>query len=155
MADDRGFTLVELLLVLLIVAIAAGLTVPNFSKTYARIQLKKTAEDLAYLMRYAQSRAVVKNRPVRLTFDEEFSRYWLTEATAEDNEEFARISGRWGKTYPVSEKIEVFSDKLFVTFYPDGHMDRQLIYVTREERTLTISTREQRGYVRVFDEKVE
>ncbi|MBI3617245.1 MAG: prepilin-type N-terminal cleavage/methylation domain-containing protein [Candidatus Omnitrophica bacterium] len=75
---DRGFTLIEILLVVVIMAVIAALAVSNFSRTYAGIELRKAADDLAYRMRYAQSYAVTKNTRARLEFDPLFTQYWLT-----------------------------------------------------------------------------
>ncbi len=69
----RGFTLVEILLVVVIMAVIAVLAVPNFSRTYAGIELHKTADDLAYRMRYVQSYAITKNTRARLEFDPSFT----------------------------------------------------------------------------------
>ena len=93
-----GFTLIEVILVVLILSVIAGLTIPRFSSTYNRFILQKSVEDLAYIMRYAQSRAITKNRVIRLEFDSTLSQYWLTQAEPHQIKEdpmdqFERFSG--------------------------------------------------------------
>ena len=154
---ESSFTLLEIILVVLIVAVIAGLTVPNFSKTYADIELKKGAEDLAYLMRYAQSRGVMKNIKTRLEFNPEFSEYWITEAVKDDEgeqeKEFKRIPGRLGRRFNVPLGIKIELEDEFIYFYPDGSMDKEYIHVCNEKRCLVVSTKEKRGDVLVLEEE--
>ena len=51
--EKFGFTLVEILLVLLIIGIIAGLSIPNVSRTYTTFLLNRTTNDLSSLIRYA------------------------------------------------------------------------------------------------------
>ena len=154
-----GFTLIEIILVLLLFSIIAAITIPNFSQTYKTLTLKKTADDLAYLMRYAQSRAVTKNRQMVLQFDGEFSKYWLAQSTAQEEsqgeKQFERIATQMGRTFFLSDGLKIESEAQAVYFYTDGTMDKERIFVCREQRCFTISTQEQRGEVLVADSKVE
>ena len=156
----RSFTLVEIILVVLILSIVAGLAVPNFSRAYEQILLKKSTEDLAYLMRYAQSRAVIKNKKMRLEFDESLSKYWLTQESAEgssaDQEQaFQRIPSSVGRSFLISDKIKLEMTGSPILFFPDGQIDQLRVYLCQEEKCRTISTQEQRGRVRVFDSKLQ
>jgi hypothetical protein len=154
---EKSFTLLEIILVILVIGVIAGLTVPNFSKTYADIELKKGAEDLAYLMRYATGRAVIKNIKTRLEFNSEFSQYWLAEEIKDSVEagegEFKKISGRLGKKFNIPSGIKIELEDEFVSFYPDGSMDKKYIYVCNEKRCLIVSTKEKRGDVLVLEEE--
>ena len=155
-----GFTLIEIILVLLLLAIVSGLTVPNFSKTYQRLELKKAANDIAYLMRYAQSRAIAKGHQIRFEFAEDFTGYELKEQSSDKkqaDEEFKNISGRLGNHFQVPQILHVSSEDTVINFFPDGTIDKQRISVcsVKEEKCFTISTQEQRGRVLVFHEKLE
>lgn len=146
----QGFTLVEVLLAVVILSVIAGLAVPNFSRGYRRFRLKKAAGDLAYAMRYAQSRAVVKNRQVKLEFDSEFSGYRLWEEIVDGAPAFQKMTGRFGKFFNLPEGLKTEGDVSAVSFYPDGSMDRQRFYVCDDHECFTVSTKEQRGHVRLF-----
>lgn len=152
---NKGFTFIEIILVILILSVIVAITVPNFSRTYGTFQLKKTANDLAYIMQYAQSRAVTRNQLMRLEFNADFSKYWLTEK--KDNvDQFDRFRGRLGKIFDISQKTKVIADKKVVNFYPDGTIEKQYLYVCDDkQKCLTVSTKEQRGYVQVLDFKKE
>ena len=156
----NAFTMVEILLVLVILGIIAGLTIPNFSHTYKSLELKKSAEDLTFLMRYAQSRAVTKNLTMRLAFDSNFETYWLEQEKKEgppqaSQKVFERFNGRLGRTFDIPRAMKVECEKQFFNFYPDGTIEKGKIYLYSGEQCFTISTREQRAHVHLFNIKVE
>ena len=153
-----GFTLIEVILVVLILSVIAGLTIPRFSSTYNRFILQKSVEDLAYIMRYAQSRAITKNRVIRLEFDSTLSQYWLTQAEPHQIKEdpmdqFERFSGRLGKTFRVAEGINLEMQGSHIGFHPDGTIDKEHILACQESRCLTISTKVQRGHINILNSK--
>ena len=155
-----GFTLIEILLVLLLFGVFAGLAIPQFGPTYSRLQLKETAEDLVYLMRYAQSRAIVRQKKCGLQFDSQMTSYWLIEDRSDPEESlsiesFERMAGRFGRIYHVPEKITIEADETLIRFYPDGTMDKVNIYVSNNrEEVFTISTFQKTGQVQIFNSKI-
>lgn len=150
-----GFTLVEIILVVLILAVIASLTLPNFSRSYAQVRLRQSAQGLVDLMRYAQSRAVAHNRRVRLEFDDALSKYWLTEEagvrTQTSPEDFHRFPGRFGRDFVLPGAVGVQTDTRPLTFFPDGSIEKGQINICLDQRCLTISTQWQRGYVRLIN----
>lgn len=68
-AADRGFTLLETLIVVTILAVVLVLTVPSFFSYNARRKLEGTAEQAAVLMRKARYDAIRGSRPVAVTLD--------------------------------------------------------------------------------------
>ena len=158
--STQGFTFVEIILVILMMGVIAAMAIPNFSRTYLRFQLQQCTEDLAYLMRYAQSRAVAKGQMVRLEFDSEFRHYRLTQNNADDSfadaeQNFINIAGRLGRKVNIPQEIRVETSDPLVYFYTDGNMEKQRIYICLKEHCQTVSTQEQRGFVQVFDSRVE
>lgn len=151
----RGFTLVEILLVILILGILAGAALPRFSRTYQQLQWQKATEDLRDLMRYAQSRAVTRSCPVRLEFNEDHLSYWLTQRSCggedEAQETFTRFPGRLGGTFAVPEAVTITPEAPQVVFYLDGQMDKTEISVCGGGRCRIVSTKEQRGYVWILE----
>lgn len=152
-----GLTAVEMLLVVLILSVVTAMTVPSFRQTYGRFRLRKTAEDLAYVMRYAQSRAIAKNRPMRLELNADLTSYFLAQKTEGDAsaEDFERFSGRIGRNFQIPEDIKVQTEGSYVFFWPDGNIDRQSLEVCRDTQCLTVSTKEQRGYVRIIEQQTQ
>lgn len=151
-----GFTLVEMLLVVVLLGVLAAAAMPEFFRSYQHLQLQETTNDLAYFMRYAQSRAVLKNQPVRLVFSEDYKRYWLAqlpETDDPDNEsvEFVRISGRWGRTFSIPDEIEVRTPATHIEFLSDGQLQKLDIPVCHRDACMTITTRQRRGQIEVLD----
>lgn len=155
---SKAFTFIELLVVVLIIGVVAGLIVPNFGNTYARFLLKETAHDIAHTLRYAQTNAITGRRIVQMAFDESASRYWLQAAKGESGAraEYERIPGRMGRTFNIPDGISIESELSEISCHPNGILEKARIYVSDERGNyFTVSTREQVGYVHVFDFKAE
>lgn len=158
-----GFTLIELILAAVVLLVIVGLAIPNFSHTYKNLQLKQCTDDIVYMMRYAQSRAIVKNNQMRIVFNDELTKYWLEEEsdeeTAGEQTEFKKFEGRLGRSRSVAGIINLELEENQIFFYPDGTIDKQYIFVCSQnkadkEKCFTISTKEQRGHVHIFNIKV-
>ncbi len=150
----RGFSLIELILVVLLLSVIAGLAVPNFKQSFSNLKLNQTAKDLSYVMRYAQSRAVSKGIVIRLEFTSEMDRYHLTQLSSKGSlGEYERFKGRMGREFEISDLIKIDFMEGNVTFFPDGTIEKKEINVCKEDRCLLISTKVQRGYVNVIEEE--
>ncbi len=68
--NQRGVTLIELIVVWLIVGVCAVLTVPKIGGWLEHYRLGSTARDVASLMRTAQVHAVSENTEYRVRIDE-------------------------------------------------------------------------------------
>ena len=150
----NSYTLVELLLVVIILSIIAGIAIPSFRKTYLNLELDNSANNLALLMRYAQAHSVLERRIYRLNFDLREKRCWLTKQLEGAPNTFEAVSSRLGKSLILPKDIEIESESEFVNFYPDGKIDGISIYLkNKNNKTVTVSTEGQIGYVDVLDFK--
>ena len=158
--NSKAFTLIEIILVSLVLIVIAGLSLPNFAKTYLGLELKQTTKDVVYLMRYAQSRAVTKGKQMQAEFAPDLKSYWINELSSreesESEEQFNRISGRFGKVYHIPDSVELASDFQKVHFYEDGSIEKVRVYLCLKgkDRCQTVSTKEQRAAVKVYDGKI-
>lgn len=75
----RGFTLLELLVVLTLLAVTAAAAVPAFLSDGARTPERRTAAALATLLQQARERARAEARPVAFTLSPPDARYWLSQ----------------------------------------------------------------------------
>lgn len=66
---SRAFTIVELVLVLAITAILAGLAVPRFARADARYRVRLAAERVARELEHARERAVTRATAQTITFN--------------------------------------------------------------------------------------
>ena len=63
-ATNRGFTLLELIIVMVIIAIGVALAVPSYQDIIERRETTSQAEQLSAFMSYAQSAAVKSNQMI-------------------------------------------------------------------------------------------
>lgn len=68
-ARAGGFTLFELLVVLLIIGLVSALVMPRLAASLPGVQLKSSARAVAASLRYARSKAVSESRPYVALFD--------------------------------------------------------------------------------------
>ncbi|WP_040640632.1 GspH/FimT family pseudopilin [Zestomonas thermotolerans] len=69
--DMRGFTLVELMIILVLIGIIATIAVPNFNDLIQRNRVQTQAEDLKALLRYARGEAVSRKVPTSVTVEDD------------------------------------------------------------------------------------
>jgi len=112
-----GFTLIELMVVIAIISILVGALMPEFSGTFATMQLSSAAGEVGDLMAYCYSTASAQQRDFRLNFDPEYGRVWLTrEIVLEDTEEGAATAAAApeGQTDGAYEMIQTPGMQTFV-----------------------------------------
>jgi prepilin-type N-terminal cleavage/methylation domain-containing protein len=156
-----GFTLVEMLVVVVIVSIMSVAIVAEMHGTFEEAILRATSRQLATAFSAAGSRSVAANGTYRITIDRLAHRYFL-ERSARNGQEFypvRDVPGASGKLDPRvtihilqpgvdsaddagdrplvepgnGQGVAMFGVEQAVTFYPDGTADaRQIELVDRD-----------------------
>jgi type II secretion system protein H len=74
---DRGFTLLELLLVVTLIAVMAGIVFPRVSRSTRSLGLREEADTLAEFVRFGRTEAVRRGVQTRLRISKSNGAYWL------------------------------------------------------------------------------
>jgi general secretion pathway protein H len=147
---DSGFTLIELGLVLLIIAIAVTLVAPRF-RDQSHAELISQTRKLATTFRFLQHEAILNGRVYRLNFDLDQQRYFVTSADQSDEfGAFTQESGIVGRdvVLPASLQIadvdvplvtgKLYEGVAFTHFYPDGYVDATVVHLDNGQEVYTL-----------------
>ena len=74
---NQGMTLVEMIVVLMIITVLAGLIAPRLSANTGAMALRESANGLLHAARYARHHALTQGGPCRLMIDMNQQRYHL------------------------------------------------------------------------------
>jgi prepilin-type N-terminal cleavage/methylation domain-containing protein len=108
-AGLRAFTLIELMVVLVIIAIMTAMIIPEMRGTYDDALLRSYSRDLVSVFNLGYSRAVSLNRVHRVRFDLTSHRYLLERSVAEGEtlSGFAAVDDIPGAEGPIDARIQM------------------------------------------------
>ena len=124
---SKGFTFVELIVVMAILAAIAALVTPSFSRTIASARLRSAASDVRTSLARGRALAVAAAKERTVAFDLSRGEFGV------DNEAVRRLPGtiRLGAVLPGEERRE--SGSVRVRFFPDGSGEEAEFSVTAED----------------------
>lgn len=129
----KGFTLLEMLIVLAISTLMLGFIAPNLYKVIAGTDLSSTTKELAVALRQARLKAVTTSRPVSLVLDVDKHTYRLSTQTAVLSlANTLELSLLTGKSFLEGQQ------KGAIFFYPDGSSSGGRITLKLEHRSQQI-----------------
>ena len=99
-----GFTLIELILVMVILTTILGMAGPSLRGFFSRHQIDDTAARIIALTQFAQSQAICEGRTYRLNFDESRKTYWLT---VQDQGAYRDLYTEWGRVFMLAPDISM------------------------------------------------
>ncbi|MCP4708801.1 MAG: prepilin-type N-terminal cleavage/methylation domain-containing protein [Planctomycetes bacterium] len=154
----RGFTLVEILVVITIVAFLAGMSGGMFVRSYHKRVREKAATDLLHATMYARIVALERNLPCKLYLDEETQGFYLAIDVADeegrligeqviDNAYFSPVilpdemifeSIAIKPAYALMQDMS-FSVTKVIYFSPNGTADQALVQIGDGLRHYTLS----------------
>ena len=172
-ADACGFTLVELLLVIVLIVLIAGLGGGSYVGTYKRALVEKSAIDFMLAAMYARITAIERQNPCRIKLDTTNNKFAL------NVEEFNR---KTGQTEQVLVRDSYFKPAVFgdtvrfegiqiqpaglqeavedqesptIVFWPDGTAQSATIQIGDGQNNYTIDISGANGRVKVYFGKAE
>ena len=140
---ESGFTLIELLVVLAILGLAIALVAARGPAQSPTLAMKDTAAAIAGGLREARARAIMTNRPVRLTLDLADAGWRIDDSPLQPLRAAPRIT-------ILTARGEVLDSRsASIRFEPDGSSTGGRIELTGTGRTLEINVDWLTGNVRV------
>lgn len=126
---NRGFALLELILVMMVIFILAGVVAPRFSDFFPSLQVRKTTGLFLAWAQKARSDAALTGARQRLVVDPAQRQFWIAYEARPLKEPgvFEVLGGAWGReSFP--EEVEFASlegfkadgDRRYLEFHPDG-----------------------------------
>jgi prepilin-type N-terminal cleavage/methylation domain-containing protein len=131
----RGFTLIELVLVMLVITIAIGVVAPELRGWNRGARMHDTVDQIITLARLARTQAISTAQVHRLTVDSSGRCY----VSKQDGEQFVELGEGRDATFTAPEGVKLQMTDLqggprdFVEFYPNGRMQTARIRVSMEE----------------------
>jgi prepilin-type N-terminal cleavage/methylation domain-containing protein len=127
-----GFTLLELILVMVIISAVLGMAAPSLNGFFSSRKAHDAAAGILSLIRYARSQAITEGRNYRLNFNTDEGAYWLT---ASDAGGYSTLDTEPGRKFLLPEftTMELVMNsaaekdkegpEAYIGFYPKGHAD--------------------------------
>lgn len=109
---SRGFTLIELILVMTLLTVVASLTAPQLANFFKGRGLDSEARRFLSLSRHAQSRAAGEGMPMVLWLDEKQRKYGLERQSG-----FERYDDEKAIEYDLGKDIEIEVERLGMTMF--------------------------------------
>jgi general secretion pathway protein H len=120
--STRGFTLLEMMVVLVIAGLMLALVPPLFSSAVSGTKLKGSARDLAIALRETRSQAIMRNTEQRVLLDLQTSRYRVG-----NGKPLALPKGMAMAVETVTGAGDSSRIQHVVRFFPDGSSSGELI----------------------------
>ncbi len=119
---DEGFTLLEIVIVVLIISLAMAVAYPALSRGSSVLRLRATSRDVLNTFRYAREKAVTEQTRMIVTVDREKQQLVFSNGLGEN-----------GRTYSMPRDVkiqriaragtEVVDGPMVVRFLPNGSSD--------------------------------
>jgi general secretion pathway protein H len=122
-----GFSMIELLVVLVVLGLLAGVSAPPLGRYFENLEYRKQVGEVTAVLRYARLAAVTSGKEVRLTLE-----------TGENST--LRLAGAMDELRPTTTdkegKLVIYPEE--IVFHPEGRATPARLTFTRGERSRTI-----------------
>jgi type II secretion system protein H len=140
-STHSGFTLLELVLVMLVIAVAAAMVAPSLRGSVSGRRLGDAATQLVSLAQYARTQAVTQGRSYRLNVDVSARTYWLT---SREYDVFQNLTNDFGRVISVPDGVGIEcdiqrqDDGTYVEFRPSGRTDPATIRLRDDNNNVLV-----------------
>ena len=121
-SGDNGFTLIELIVVIVIIALVMGIGYPSLSRASSILNLQTAGRDVLNTFRYAREKAISEQTSMLLIISRSEGRFELANILGEPMRAYALPSG---VSIQRMERAgnEVRDDVMTVRFAPNGNLE--------------------------------
>lgn len=131
MENARGFTLLEIILVLVFIGLIAGLTTPFVMSTLERIKHQTEARKINSALRYARSEAITRKTATTFNANISSQKYWLSSKETKTSSVGKTLDPEFSMLH-ITTREETIEDGTFtIIFYPRGNSSGGMIRVTK------------------------
>lgn len=129
---NRGFTLIEIIVVLALFAFSVSLAVPYLSRSLVKAELKGSAQKISAILRYCRSESVHKDQVFQIIFDPATREVRVHSSGSTEKKEEGERKEEKGivKTYSLPDGVRIEEVKIpsvqeaselpTIEFYPNG-----------------------------------
>ena len=142
---NRGFTLIEVLAVVMVIALAAGVVAVSIGGGITGMQVRTASRDLIAALRHTRGQAIVKREERVLLLDVENRRYEVPGRPAADLPGGMELKLETARSEQVSDTVGG------VRFYPDGSSTGGNIELIRGESVWRIEINWLTGEIALLD----
>ncbi|MBN1571095.1 MAG: prepilin-type N-terminal cleavage/methylation domain-containing protein [Acidobacteria bacterium] len=137
-SEIQGFTLLELLIVVLVVALVLAVSYPSLSRGSASIHLRTTGRDVLNTFRFAREKAVTEQIGMKVTVDRENQRLVLANELGDGSRTYAMPSDVKIHRIALGGR-EIPEGPVGVRFLPNGSSDAvELLLKSKTDSLLRI-----------------
>ena len=163
---NKGFTLIEILVVVVIISVLATMTIPQMYAGNSASKLRSSARQLLVAAQYARDFAATRRAKCRLTIDPQQQQYTLTFQQAPGK--FVPINTSLGKVQRLSKGLrfrrvwiqprptlgqteQTTKKRDYLTFDPDGQTDAAALEITNGKQTFSIVIAPYTAYAKIIE----
>jgi len=165
-ASEAGFTLLELVTVVLIISILSAAVVPMFGGSVRSMRVENALDQFIAVMKNAHERAVIEMVEHRFYIDYDNNVYWVEKLAGYDEDQekiFKPASEEYGRKTGMRVGLELKRprarrdrdrDAYFIAFYPGGAVDEATVRIDHDEtsRRIRIETKGRLGQFEISGE---
>ena len=118
--NDKGFSLIEVIVVLLIIGLTIALVTPSLYRFSSTVELKASAKKISAILRYYRSEAINQGKVYQIFFDSDLNEVRVQPAasTEEKGESEKKGENDAQKTYALPKGVHIKEVKVELTQYP-------------------------------------
>jgi prepilin-type N-terminal cleavage/methylation domain-containing protein len=163
--NERGFTFIELSMVLIIIGVVSVLAVPRLKNLMWHGDVKAAVRRLSGAIRYTHNQTAMTKSRHRIMYDLDNSRYWIV--IRDENGNFVEDRSVITRKMTLPDKVrikDVFTQRegevihgiTYTEFVPNGLVEDTVIHIENDEgRVFTMIIKPLTGDLKVYDRYIK